>query len=59
MKNRLGAVLQDLVGKHAENPNLSRVNQCGFRAGNLAQIICWNCKDITAKVGKENNIGGI
>ena len=47
MKNRLGAVLQDLVRKHAENPNLSGVNQCGFRAGNLAQITCWNSSKIS------------
>lgn len=30
MKNRIGMVLQDLVRKRAENPNLSTVNQCGF-----------------------------
>jgi len=38
-KNRTGIILQDLIRKHAEHPNLSK--QCGFRAGNRAQVICW------------------
>jgi len=30
MKNRIGKVLQDLVGKSTGNPNISRVKQCEF-----------------------------
>lgn len=60
MKNRIGTGLQDLVRKHAENPNLSRVNRCGFMSrkscsNNLLEFF----KDIPAKVDKKNTMDGI
>lgn len=60
MNNRIGTVLLDLVRKHAENLNLSRVNQPGF----MSRKSCSNnlldfFKAIPAKVDKENTVDGL
>lgn len=60
MKSRIGTVLQDLVRKYTENPNLSRINQPGFMSrkscsNNLLEFF----KAIPAKVDKKNTMDGI
>lgn len=60
MKNKIGTVLPGLLRKHAENPNLSRVNQPGFMSrkpcsNNLLEFF----KAIPAKVDKKNAVDGI
>lgn len=60
MNNKIGTVLLDLVRKHTENPNLSRVNQPGYMSrkscsNNLLEFF----KAIPAKVDKKNTMDGI